>query len=1512
MGQYIDRPPRIQPELPEGKREIPQPPNLNISSYDVLIQSALPMVTIIGYVAVAAFGKGSGLLMMIPMSIAMVGASMLAVINFRNNRKKVRDQTEAYLLKLVEVRKEMLSYQEMQRMFYNYNYPEPEITLAIANDLTVTDKSQRLEDSRSGSRMWERRATDHDFGHIRLGRCTRPSSLTYTLTSSMTTDLDNVMIRDALRLKADSQYVSNVPITLPMRQFFNDRGEPDKNAPACHSIGICGNSKEAVYAYITSLLVDFAAFHSPTDALFHLVGSYESRLNWRWLYSLPHSKTDPQHINLFFEEEQKVTGENEIGNVKLFWKNLRNILDRRKQILEEEKKDSSTDPTLPFLLVIVDVLHDLPGWSNLRDLESESVISTLFAEGPRLGAAVIFLVPERSKVPGSCKALIEVQYDAQSKEKPVFRYTEVNVNSPRYVGAADLILNQDTARKFAHQLEPLSIRRSYGADLGTNITVTEMAKFTTMEELIEKSTESWTRSKEPKFADWLGVNVGLMPGNDVRRLVFSAKADGVHGLVAGSTGSGKSELLMTLILGMAIDYDPSIVNFVLVDYKGGSAFEPFRNLPHVVDIVTNLEAGGTARMFASVIAELNRRQRINTYTNSKDIVHYRRKGLHLKSGTPPYPHLFIIIDEFAEMIAGNAEFKAQLESITRLGRALGVSLILAAQRPVGVTDQMRANIKFRICLRVETPDDSRELLRRSDAAFLPPTIPGRGYLQIGNENIELVQVAHTGGDYLGTQAVVNPNVIWLDRQHKVEQGKQEAPKLFEVTVENLATLAKQISTPQWRPWPAFLPRNMSLRTPIDVAYLKEEDVTLIGAIDPKPIQVVEITPGDNTPGASAAAPRLALNNLVQKWLDSDYGWKGIDWTKTAMRPIVGIMDNPYDAIQLPLVINFTAGHMAIFGSSGWGKTTFLKTLVTALTVSHSPDELQIYILDFAGRNLSSLEGLPHVGAIITADEDERILRLFRYINSILEQRQVLLSQAGINDLYAYNEKNPDNIQPVILVLIDNFAELKENFENLLAPLTSLVREARAYGIHFAVTADAINALPSKMFSLFTEKYALKMSDTGAYSEIVGRVPDIASIAGRGYFRVGRTPLEFQAALPIGQDENAIQTVDENERLVSLAEKMTRVWDGKWKGKPPATIEILPVRVPLENILKDFTPPAKRLVSVLGINDQDLQPYVLDLQRQGPHMIAIGPPNSGKTTFLRAILLSMASLYSSKELKIVLGDFQRKLFDYGGKHSLGELPQVIQTITRPDQLTEFITKLKAEAKDLVDTPGRARILVIIDNYDSFSDDGNRATRGGFEELGVTCREYSTSGLSFIIAGSLAITNTQEDLRKQITSAGLSIALQNADAVNKLNGKISRSLAESELPIGRDFIIKSGRTTILQAATPYASDDNIEGSLDAWVEQILKKFPDGKAEWIFKPEPPAAAPADPTAPAAATPPSGAPAPSAAGSNAYSLQQIEELKKQLVEKGMQAGMLQYMQPEDIVKIAISYKIIPGEAPK
>lgn len=1499
--KYIDRPPRVEPQLPAGVFNIPNPPDTESNPGQLLQQAFLPMIMIFGYIMVSLFGQGRNMLMMIPMFLSVIATVVLALYTNTKDRKQREAAEAAYRRRISELRRKMESEHEQQKIYYFYNHPNPDKTLGIAADLDRAPDG-REEEIRSGTRLWERRPKDHDFLYLRLGISTRQSTVVYKISENEKTE--SPLMREATRLAEDSRLLYDVPVTIPLylplddtekkkadakkqdQEAEQEETQESKGITIRHSIGITGSSSEQVHAYLRTMLVDYATFHSPQDTMLYVAGTSDARQYWRWAYALPHCKEADKTETLFFEGDER-PGENEADRMRLFWKNIRTILERRRMRLQD--RESGVDVKLPFMLVVVDVRTPAPGWSCLHDLESEAAISTILLDGQMLGAGIIFLVPERSKVPSRCTAIIEVDEDPLNEDSVVFRYAETGFNTVRYVGNTKVISVQEKAREFSRHIEPVDIRRGYGSSLASTVTLMEMLNIQSIDEMQEYARENWKRSMEPKVADWLFTAVGLLSGNEPRVLTFSAKADGVHGIIAGSTGSGKSELLMTLIIGLALNFNPSVLNFVLVDYKGGAAFEPFKRLPHKVDIVTNLDQSATARVFASIIAELDRRQKLNTYTNSKDIVHYRKKGLNLEPERPPYPHLFIIIDEFAEMISGNAEYKAQLESITRLGRALGVTLILAAQRPVGVTDQMRANIKFRICLRVETPDDSREVLRRSDAAFLPPGIPGRGYLQVGNENIELIQTAYTGGDYKGPQEEnVVQNVIWLDRPRKTAAQKAtEPPKLYDVIVEMMANLSTQESRPQWRPWPEFLPMQtgshvLSLQTPLDTAYMNDADIDLLRATD------------------SEQVSGLSLNEKATTFWEENFKWEGAGWGKTAMRPLVGIIDNPYQASQKPLKIDFPNGHAVVFGASGRGKTTFLRTVITSLALTHSPDELHIYIMDFGGRALTILSDLPHVGAVITSEEEERVLRVLRKVNDIIDYRQVLFSEARVNSLDSYNLTYPEKRLPAVLVVMDNFAEFKEYYEGLMGPLISLIRESRAYGVHFLISADLPNALTGKLYNLITERVTLKLSDSSEYSEVVGRgVPaDLSPVPGRGYVRVGTMPLEFQTALTFTPEEN---DPDGLSKINKMCMRMADLWNGQWKGEKPSTIETLPLRYSLENLLKQATvPEVRRINAVMGIDDRTLEPALIDIERQGPHMMVIGQPFSGKTSTLRTMLLSIAMNYTPEEVVMVLVDYSRKLWK-GTDTSLADLPHVIQTIDDLEQLDEFYENLLVECAEFETKPRRRKVMIVIDNYDAFTEESSRKKMAFFENVSALIRKYQTAGVYLIVAGSLAILSSSDDLRKVFAAPSFGIALRSADAVNRLNGKFPRSLADAELPMGRAFIVRSGITSMLQLATPYANDDDVEGSLDAWVRRVKEKYPKSKARWLTES-------ADGKSKKKSKKQGEGSAPEVTGLQQpdVSKYNIPEIKKKLVEAGMPEDMLALFSDADLVENARSMGVL------
>lgn len=838
----IDRPPRIQPDLPEATIDVATPPEKPGSSRLTLLQQiALPLLTIVGFIMMAFLGSRSGSpWLILPMTLSIVASAAIAWYSYRQEKQKKAQEIAAYEAYLLQLREELNEHHESQRHFYRYTYPDPDIVARIVTDLTRPLPEWEVG-IRSGTRLWERRPSDEDFGALRIGLGTRRSTVKYRLPQ-----VDNVtfnpLVQKAQRLVDDSYFLDEIAVTIPFcRPWHVDETKEEESeeenlperkpvAHTIHSLGVSGDP-HVVYAFIRALLLQYVTLHSPHDAHLYITGAVSAP--WSWTTDLPHAARDEQSEKIYFlanPESHAPALHDEERGLSRYLEALRKLLAQRRIQLQEMDQSSEEVPDWPFLLIVVDLLHATDVYTAFRNIETEATITILQQEASLLRAAVIFLVPERSKIPGGCIGVVEI---AEAPEGPIFRYAETGVNSRRYLGRADTIAERQTAQKICTILSQLDVYKLSGGVLANTVSFLELQAEADLRALRRKTSEMWERSVQPEHAGALRVPIGYMSGNKPRTLVLSAKRDGVHGVVAGTTGSGKSELLISMIAALAIEYDPSMLNLVLVDYKGGGAFEDFRNLPHCVDVITNLQQSGVARMFTAINAELKRRQKLNVATDTKDIVEYHQRGFHLTS--TPYPYLFIIIDEFAEMLASNKQFKGELETITRLGRAQGVSLLLAAQRPTGITDQMRSNIKYRICLRVETVAESREILRRSEAAFLPGNVPGRGYLQSGNEEIEMIQAAYTGMPYHDPLRSRLPNVIWPDREPAAIpelETVEEPPKLYKALIDMVADLALiEGCAAQRAPWPEPLPKPgaLSLINPLSSsAYLKSLDAITYG------------------------------------------------------------------------------------------------------------------------------------------------------------------------------------------------------------------------------------------------------------------------------------------------------------------------------------------------------------------------------------------------------------------------------------------------------------------------------------------------------------------------------------------------------------------------------------------------------------------------------------------------------------------------------------------------------------
>ena len=1372
----IDRPPRIQPELPFDEIDIPSPPDKGQSGWEQLAQMALPLVTIIAFVFLAGSGGGRSALMIIPMGFAVLASAGVGIFVHLRQKRQAAEAVRAYEERLVELTKQMHVYHDMQRRFYYYNYPDvSNVFRVVTSARSEVEKAERT--LRTETRLWERRTADEDFGVVRLGIGALPSTVVFRFEKS--DDLTDPQVREALKLEQDARFVDDIPVVICLRRPF-DSGQPGEQetssekeqqaedaralmTPVTHALGIAGE-RTAVYEYVRSLLAHFTVFHAPMDARLFVLAAYKQE--WAWTDQLPHCQTDVETEYRFFldqiqpDEEEKPFDESDEGPLVRYLEGLRRILATRKiQLESRDDQEGKGDPTLPFQLVVVDLLDSTYDESSpLHDLESDAAMSILIEQGDEVGAAVIFLVPERAKVPSGCRSVIEIERTtpatnskSQTFQKLHFRYAEIGVNSFRYVGVADAVVKPGHMDGLAETLAQYQVRQGPGAGLAPAVPFLDLYGFRSLAELEADVVDKWRRSRQARHANWLRCKIGRMSGNKARTLVFSAKRDGVHGMVAGSTGSGKSELLISMIAGMAVTYDPSVLNFVLVDYKGGGAFKEFVDLPHCVDIITNLEGDAVTRMFTAINAEMKRRQKLNADTGTKNIVEYRQRGLH--ETHYPYPYLFIVIDEFAEMIADRAEYKSELESITRVGRAQGVSLILAAQRPSGVTDQMRSNIKFRICLRVETPGESREMLRRTDAAFLPPGIPGRGYLQVGNEEVELMQVAYTGDKYRDPTQAPPPPVIWpLRAGPSAAVLDQEPPELYKVLITTLQRQAKELGcAQQYAPWPAFLPKRLNLEQA-----LIDNDTTKPAVTAARYLaDVDQITLGQPREGSI-----LTLNPALAHWRSGECGWVApIDWERFAMRPVVGLVDNPYAARQLPLTLDLPRGHVVIFGGSGWGKTTFLRTLALSLAATHSPNALHMYLLDLGGRNLAPLANLPHVGAVVNPDEagyEERVEQVLRELTDQVEKRKVLLANAGAPDIYKYNQAHPDSQLPAILLAIDNFVEFKETFggdaqaegvETAMDKFVALARQAKPYGVHCVITVNQLNAMPVQLYNLFTERLTLKLGDATEYRQIVGGfVAELPDVAGRGYVKVGLQPLSFQIANPLDLRSGALQEpANEAKELQRLGQTMSDyIASASRPYKLPARVDALPRSILFKQILarkygleldEGFLAQLKEVtkeqwakstdadladwlrVTIGVVSGNRLREMHLEAKADGVHGLIAGGTGAGKSELLMTLIVGLALNYDPSILNFVLVDYKG-----GGAFApFTHLPHCVDTITNLNKaaVRRMFTAINAE----MDRRMKLCVDLGVSNIVEYRAKGYHLSHAPFPHLFVIIDEYA---------------------------------------------------------------------------------------------------------------------------------------------------------------------------------------------
>ncbi len=608
----------------------------------------------------------------------------------------------------------------------------------------------------------------------------------------------------------------------------------------------------------------------------------------------------------------------------------------------------------------------------------------------------------------------------------------------------------------------------------------------------------------------------------------------------------------------------------------------------------------------------------------------------------PLPHLIIIADEFAELVQNQPEFMAELVSGVRVGRSLGVHLILATQKPAGVVnDQIWGNTRFRLCLRVEQPEDSREVLKRDDAASIRR--PGRAYFQVGMDEVfELFQTAWSGAAY-------NPAA------HRASGGE--------------AVAEVQLNGSRRRLWPL-----------LDGARPAQAGQTQLQAVV-RGLREEAVSNGIS-PLTGPWLPPLAETIFLPETRPVDGGWNGQDWSPPAdwLAPVIGLVDDPRQQAQSPLRLNFgREGHLAVYGSPGSGKSTLLQTLVTSLALDFSPAEVNLYMVDFGGRQLKQFEALPHVGAVVFPEDSERLGRLMGMVSREIESRKRLLSDAGIGTFSGYRRQQTE-APPAIILLIDNFAEFRSNYENLMDDVERIIREGSNLGVHVALTCNSAVEIPMRLQSNIGMAIALELQDRTDYAFTVGRSDGLypaAGIPGRGLVRA-QPPLEFQTALPTaGEDEMA--------RGLALQQLIGQI-SSTWQGFRAATVPELPQQITLSEVLTpaaDQPAPGETLAVPIGLAVDTLEPFAVDLD-DGPHFLITGSIGGGKTTLLQTWLLSLAECMSPDRLQMyVVGIGNQRLGIYQ------TLPHVKKYLRDDEQLAEALADIKQSLDERRDALEAAR-------------------------------------------------------------------------------------------------------------------------------------------------------------------------------------------------------------------------------
>ncbi len=697
---------------------------------------------------------------------------------------------------------------------------------------------------------------------------------------------------------------------------------------------------------------------------------------------------------------------------------------------------------------------------------------------------------------------------------------------------------------------------------------------------------------------------------------------GPHGLIIGATGSGKSEVLRTLVLALALTHSPEQLNFVLVDFKGGATFAGMAGMPHVSAIITNLgeEISLVDRMQDALQGEMVRRQELlratGPFANVSDYEKARRGG---RTDLAPLPALLIVADEFSELLAAKPEFVETFVNIGRLGRSLQVHLLMSSQRlEEGKLRGLDSHLSYRIGLRTFSASESRAVLGVPDAYHLPPQ-PGVGFLKSDTETMTQFRAAYVSGPPPRRRRAAGGG----------RQGSQDAAvelftaapvRIRETPVEAPAALEQPAEPEESRNTFELAVERMSGRGP------EAHRVWL------PPLEIPP-TLGD------------LFGDLVE---DPQLGLVSPRWRAVGGLTVpLGIVDVPLEQRRENLVVSLAgaAGHMAIVGAPLSGKSTLARTTVAALALTHTPREVQFFVIDFGGGSFAGMQGFAHLSGLATRSEPDVVRRTVSEITSLLNAREVYFRSHGIDSIDTYRrrraEGSVDDGYGDIFLIVDGWGTLRAEFESLEAQIQAIAARGLTYGVHLILTASRWMEVRANVKDLIGTRIELRLGEATDSEVDRKAAANVTSLPGRGLNPRG---LQMLTALP------RIDGVDDASSLADGVDDLLRRVGDAWHGPAGPKLRLLPDRIGHDELLalaargNGGAAPRELL---LGIDEANLAPFSVDPTAE-PLLYLYGDADSGKSSMLRGVVHEIMRLYGSNEAKIFAVDYRRAL--------LGEIPQ----------------------------------------------------------------------------------------------------------------------------------------------------------------------------------------------------------------------------------------------------------------